>query len=282
MSRTADASGIRALLARAAAQIDSDSAQLDAEVLLAHVLQQPRSYLVAWPEHVPDSAQQAAFSALVERRCAGEPVAHLTGRREFWSLDLDVTPATLIPRPDTESLVQCALAHLPVDAAGRVADLGTGSGCIALALAHERPACQVIASDVSSAALQVARANAARLGVTNIDFIASDWCDALGETSFDLIVSNPPYIAVDDPHLHSGDVRFEPHSALAAGADGLDDLRRIIACARAHLAAGGSLLLEHGYDQGAAVRQLLCAHGYRAVTTHCDLAGHERVSEGLL
>ncbi|GAP66110.1 (protein release factor)-glutamineN5-methyltransferase [Mizugakiibacter sediminis] len=228
-----------------------------------------------------DEAAQAVFAALLARRLAGEPVAYLVGRRGFWSLELEVTPATLIPRAETERLVELALARLPADAAARVADLGTGSGAIALAIARERPRARVVATDASAEALAVARRNAARLGLGNVVFAQGDWCAALGEArDFDLIVSNPPYIAAGDPHLGEGDLRFEPAAALASGADGLDAIRRIVRDARAHLRPGGGLLFEHGYRQGAAVRALLAAAGYREVFSARDLEGRERVSGG--
>lgn len=273
---------VQALLAAAGARLAavSDSPRSDAELLLAHALGRPRSFLRAWPGQAVPPAQAEHFAALLARRGAGEPVAYLLGRREFWSLELAVSPATLIPRPETERLVELALACLPADRPGRIADLGTGSGAIALALAHERPQAQVVATDASAAALAVARANAERLGLAHVDFRLGDWCIPLAGATFDLIVSNPPYVAAGDPHLAQGDVRFEPHTALVAGADGLDALRRIVAAARAHLVAGGWLLLEHGWDQGEAVPALLRAAGYVEVSDHRDDAGQPRVSRG--
>ncbi len=280
MSRTADTATIRQLLAQAGADIGGDSPQLDAEILLAHVLNQPRSYLLTWPDRTPTDEQQAEFRTLVTRRGNGEPVAHLTGTREFWSLQLAVTPATLIPRPETETLVETALSLIPTGQPRRVADLGTGSGAIALAIASECPQCHIVATDNSDAAIDTARLNAERNGLMNIEFRCGDWCAALASEAFDLVISNPPYIAIDDPHLLQGDLRFEPHSALAAGPDGMDDLARIAACAREHLATGGVLLLEHGFEQGVAVRHLLGSLGYRAVASHRDLPGHERATLG--
>lgn len=267
-----------ARLARAGA--DTDAARLDAEVLLAHVLDKPRSHLRAWPERALTTEQAAHYAALVARRAGGEPVAHLLGRREFWSLDLDVTPATLIPRPETELLVELALARIPADAALTVADLGTGTGAIALAVARERPRCRVTATDRSAAALEVARRNAARLGIAGIDFRQGAWYAPLGDERYDLILSNPPYIRAGDPHLAQGDVRFEPPGALVAGADGLDDLRVIVAGAPAHLQDGGWLLVEHGYDQGAAVAALFGAAGFAEVATIRDLGGQARATLG--
>ncbi len=256
----------------------SDSPRLDAELLLAHVLGVTRTHLHAWPEQELDQGQQTAFTALVERRAAGEPVAYLLGEREFWSLSLRVTPDTLIPRPETELLVEQALARIPKDAAQDIIDLGTGSGAIALALAHARPRCRVTATDRSLAALAVARDNAARLGIANVAFVAGDWFAPLAGHHFHVVAANPPYVAKDDPHLQRGDVRFEPADALKAGEEGLDDITRLIEAAPAHLLPGGWLLLEHGFDQGAAVRALLHRHGFEAMETVRDYAGNERLS----
>lgn len=258
---------------------DSPSPRLDAELLLAHALGQSRSYLRTWPEREPDAAQCAAFAALLERRRAGEPVAYLLGRQGFWSLDLEVAPHTLIPRPDTELLVETALALGPGGPA-RVLDLGTGTGAIALALACERPAWQVLGVDRVSEAVQLAERNRARLGLGNARFVESVWFSTLGGERFALIVGNPPYIAAADRHLSEGDVRFEPASALVAGEDGLDDIRRIVAEAPEHLEAGGWLLLEHGYDQAEAVRALFAARGFAAVESRRDLGGHQRITLG--
>lgn len=258
---------------------DSPSPRLDAELLLAHALGQSRSYLRTWPEREPSAAQCAAFSALLERRRAGEPVAYLLGRQGFWSLDLEVAPHTLIPRPDTELLVETALALGPGGPA-RVLDLGTGTGAIALALACERPAWQVLGVDRVTEAVQLAERNRARLGLGNARFVESRWFSALAGERFRMIVGNPPYIAADDRHLSEGDVRFEPASALVAGEDGLDDIRRIVAEAPAHLEAGGWLLLEHGYDQAEAVRALFAARGFAAVESRRDLGGHQRITLG--
>jgi len=266
------------LLAAATKRFGGADARLEAELLLAHVLDRSRAWLYAWPEHEVDGEQQAAFERLIEARAQGEPIAYLTGHREFWSLDLAVTPDVLIPRPETELLVELALVRIPRNANVRVADLGTGSGAIALALAHERPLARVLATDASAAALAVARGNAARLHLRNVEFAAGDWCSALGDGRFDVIVSNPPYIASGDEHLGSGDLRSEPMSALVSGRDGLDAIRRIVAQAPAHLHAGGWLLLEHGWDQAERVRGLLDTPTFRAVATERDGAGHERVT----
>ncbi len=274
------AASVRELLARAAAKIGHAEARADAEHLLGHVLGRSRAWLFAWPEHRPPAADCARFDRLVEARAGGEPVAYLVGRRAFWTLDLEVTPAVLIPRPETELLLQLALARLPPERALAVVDLGTGSGALALALASERPRAHVVATDASLPALAVARANAERLGIANVVFAAGNWCAALGGQRFDLIVANPPYIATGDAHLGEGDLRFEPVSALASGPDGLDALRAIAACAPAHLEQGGWLLLEHGWDQAPQVRALLSASGLGEVRSVRDLAGHERVTLG--
>ena len=267
---------IDAALRAARTRIDG----VDAELLLAHVLGVSRGWLFAHADDDLAPDRQAAFDALVARRAAGEPVAYLVGLRGFWSLDLKVTPATLIPRPETELLVDLALEKLPAGRTLRVADLGTGSGAIALAIAHERPHADVVATDASAAALEVARANAAAHGLDRVDFRLGAWCTPLGDARFDLIASNPPYIADADPHLARGDLRFEPRSALAAGIDGLDDIRTLARDATAHLVDGGWLLLEHGFDQGRVVRDLLHAAGFVDVETRQDLEGRDRVTLG--
>ena len=273
---------IAAILDSAQSQLALVSAtpRLDAEVLLAHVLAKPRSYLYAWPERCPKTGVTARFEEVVARRMDGEPVAYITGEREFWSLSLTIAPGVLIPRPETELLVELALARLPVQQVATVVDLGTGSGAIALAIAHERPRTRVIATDISCAALAQAAANARRLGIENLEFHSGDWCAPLGDERFDLIVANPPYIAQGDPHLTQSDLHFEPPGALVAGVDGLDAIRLIVAQARSYLVAGGWLLLEHGYNQGYVVPDLLRAHGYQAVELFRDAAGVDRVSGG--
>jgi release factor glutamine methyltransferase len=271
---------IKALLAQAARTLATESAQLDAEVLLAACLGKPRSHLHAWPERSVTSDQQAQFLAWLQRRAAGEPVAHLTGRREFWSLELSVTANTLIPRPETETLVELALGKIPHDTTVHIADLGTGSGAIALAIASERPHAEIIATDISPRALDVAAQNAQRLDIRNVRFIEGSWCTPLPARPFDFILSNPPYIAESDPHLQAGDVRHEPRSALAAGPQGLDDLQRLVRCAAGRLAGNGWLLVEHGYDQGDQVRQLFSESGYRDISDHADAAGISRVTMG--
>lgn len=265
---------VRQLLQQATTCID----RFDAEILLMHALQRDRAWLFA---HATDAVGAAAceyFEALSTHRAAGEPVAYLTGRRGFWSMDLDVTPATLIPRPETEVLVEQALARLPTDGPCGVVDLGTGSGAVALAVASERPAARIVATDASTAALAVARGNAERLHLRNVEFVAGDWFAPLAGKRFDMVVSNPPYIEAADPHLRQGDLRFEPATALASGMDGLDAIRTIIDEARDHLQAGGWLLFEHGWNQGAAVNALLREAGYVDVFTQCDLEHRDRVS----
>ena len=253
----------------------------EARLLLGHVLDQSAAWLLAHGEQVLDEDDLLAFASLVARRAGGEPVAYLVGRREFFGRDFEVSPAVLIPRPETELLVDIALANVGAGETARILDLGTGSGCIAVTLALELPQAQVTAIDASAIALAVARRNADRYSA-RLRFVQSDWFDALGEESFDLIVANPPYIATADPHLAAGDLRHEPATALASGADGLDALRRIIAGAPAHLAPGGQLWLEHGYDQAPAVQELLFAAGLTEVKQHRDLAGIIRVSGGRL
>lgn len=263
----------------AALGLEKREARLEARVLAAHTWQVDRAWLIAHGADTPSDAQTAQFQALLSRRLAGEPVAYLIGTREFYGRPFQVTPDVLIPRPDTELLVELALARIPPDQAVEVLDLGTGSGCIAITLALERPRARVTAVDRSAAALAIARRNAGILGA-RVDLLRSDWFDALGGRRFGLIVGNPPYIAAADPHLANGDVRFEPPTALASGVDGLDDLRGLTAAARAHLKPGGVLLLEHGYDQAEAVQSLLRQHGFRNVRSWADLAGILRVSGG--
>jgi release factor glutamine methyltransferase len=256
----------------------SPAPRLDAELLLAHALGRERSYLHAHAGEALDSVALERFQKLTAARQRGEPIAYLTSKREFWSLELKVSPATLIPRHETELLVELALERIPESVEWDLLDLGTGSGAIALALARERPRCRVTATDLSASALAVAKENAVGLQTGNVGFIAGDWFMPLAGRCFHLIVSNPPYIREHDPHLAQGDVRFEPRTALTAGPDGLDDLRRIVAAAPAHLENGGWLLLEHGRDQGAEVREMLITHGYTSAATFRDLQGLERVS----
>lgn len=271
---------VRDILLEGAQRLPGTDARREAALLLRHVLGVSEAWLIAHAGDPVDGLHAAVFNGLVERRACGEPIAYLTGTRGFHALDLRVTPAVLIPRPETELLVELALRRIPVDTDCAVADLGTGSGAIALAIAKARPRANVLATDSSPAALQVARVNAERLGLRNVGFAQGDWCEALGDARFDAIVSNPPYIAEGDPHLREGDLRFEPALALSSGADGLDAIRVIVRDARAHLRDAGWLMLEHGFDQGQAVRGLFDAHSYAEVFTEHDLEGRERVSGG--
>ncbi|GLQ49499.1 peptide chain release factor N(5)-glutamine methyltransferase [Dyella flava] len=254
--------------------------RVDAEILLAYALSKSRSWLIAHADDALSAEHASAYTVLVEQREAGEPVAYITGRRGFWSLDLEVTPATLIPRPETELLVELALERLPVDKAVKVLDLGTGTGAIALAIARERPRADVIATDASAEALAVAQRNAERHSIRNVSFALGDWLAPLGEQCFDVIVSNPPYIESHDPHLNQGDLRFEPINALASGEDGLNDIRRIIRDAGRHLLPEGWLLFEHGWNQGDAVCMLLRNASFAKVSTMRDLEQRDRVSMG--
>ncbi len=292
---------------KAALALAPDEARIEVQMLLQHILKVPRAYLLAHPEQVLDVTQAAAYGALLQRRLQSEPIAYILGEREFSGLSFKVTPATLIPRPDTELLVELALRRIPPPpqpsggttsqstkpASGQVAgypkrrgckfsvlDLGTGSGAIALSVARARPDAEVTAVDASQDALEVAWENVQRLNIGNVRLLRSDWFSALASERFDLIVSNPPYIAAGDAHLMQGDLRFEPRAALASGADGLDDIRRIMAGAKEHLNAGGWLLLEHGYDQAGPVRSLLGKNGFGEVFSGKDIAGIERVSGG--
>lgn len=261
---------------------ESGLAAVDARVLLRRVLGWSPAQLASRAEVSLAPPLVEAFAALVARRASGEPVAYIIGEREFYGLMFKVTPAVLIPRPETELLVELALERIPADAPCRVLDLGTGSGCVAVTIARHRPQSRVTATDCSRDALAVASANAQALDVHNVEFVHGDWFDAVAERRFDLVVSNPPYIAAGDAHLGEGDLRFEPRGALTAGVDGLECIRRIVRGAVAHLSVGGGLLFEHGYDQARACRELLDDAGFRKVLSRCDLAGIARVSGGLL
>lgn len=250
-------------------------------MLLASSLDRPRTWLHAHPEAKPEPGQLHAFRSLIDRRRAGTPIAHLTGQREFWSLPLRITPATLIPRPETELLVDWALEILGSTRAPGVLELGTGSGAIALALASERADARLTATDLSPEALDVARRNAGNMGCKTIEWLQGDWFAAVpAGRRFELIVSNPPYVAAGDPHLAQGDLRYEPPLALVAGPDGLREIARIVAQAARWLTPGGWLLLEHGFDQGEATRDALLAAGFADIVTRRDLGDRERISGG--
>jgi release factor glutamine methyltransferase len=267
-------------LRAAASRLATVEAQADAELLLSHAMGRSRSWLYAHGDDDLQPSQAKVFDALLRRREAGEPVAYLIGKRGFWAFDLMVTPDTLIPRPETERLVELALERAPATPGLRIADLGTGSGAIALALAYERRQAQIIATDASAAALKVAAANARALGLRNVQLREGSWWAPLKGERFDLVVSNPPYIAEQDPHLRRGDLRYEPAKALSSGRDGLDAISILVSGAAAHLRDGGWLLLEHGWCQADAVRALMTQVGFGSVQSTRDLAGHERVTLG--
>jgi release factor glutamine methyltransferase len=270
---------LKSLLHDARARLDATvpEARLDEEVLLCHVLGRPRGFLWAWPEFEPGAAAVARFGALLERRRRGEPVAYLVGEREFWSLPLKLNGHTLIPRPETELLVERALDRIPTEARWTIADLGTGSGAIALAIASERPRCRVIATDVSKEALARARENALALGIDNVEFRHGSWLVPLGTLACELIVSNPPYIAAADRHLAAPELGFEPRDALVSGASGLEALTTIALDAPARLAPGGKLMLEHGFDQRESLAGILAGAGYENISGSRDFSGHDRV-----
>jgi release factor glutamine methyltransferase len=261
------------------ADIPDTIPRLEAEVLLSSLLEKPRTYLVAWPDMQLSPEQQESFNSMIERRTRHEPIAYITGSREFWSLNLEVTPDTLIPRPETETLVELALEHIPRNEPMNIADLGTGSGAIAAAIASERPLCSILATDFSPRTLRVAERNFHRLGLKNIHTSVGEWCNALPpEKQFDIIISNPPYVAEGDGHLAHDGLPWEPQRALRSGDDGLDDINRIIAGTPGHITPGGWLLLEHGFDQGDQVRALLEQAGFCAIHTNQDLSGRDRVT----
>ncbi len=267
------------LIRDAAVRLRGDEARLEAELLLAHALERPRSWFYAHAGDVMGPREVERFQGLLRRRAGGEPVAQIIGRRGFWSLDLIVTPDTLIPRPETELLVELVLDRLPRTRPAAVLDLGTGTGAVALAIAAERPLADVSAVVARAAALAVARENANEAGLP-LRLLEGDWFAPVAGERFDIVASNPPYIAEADPHLRQGDLRFEPIAALASGPDGLDAIRAIVAAAPAHLNPGGWLLLEHGHDQGPAVRRLLTAAGFVRVATERDLEQRDRVTLG--
>ena len=265
---------------RAALGATSAAPRLESEILLAHALGWGRARLLAHPDAGIDPDRARRFDRLVQRRCDGEPIAYLTGRREFWSLDLAVTPDTLIPRPETEHLVEAVLGVVSADEPATVADIGTGTGAVAVAVAIERPRAFVLGCDRSRAAVEVARGNAVRLDAGNVSFVVADACTSLAPARWSAIVSNPPYVAIDDPHLTNGDVRFEPREALVAGPAGLDMLETLARQGPARLACGGWLVLEHGSEQGASVRTFLSRAGLASIETVRDLTGHDRVTLG--
>lgn len=261
----------------------SESPRLDIEILLAHILQKERTFLFTWPETALTREQEDQFTAAFERRLGGEPVAHIIGQREFWSLPLFVNNTTLIPRPDTELLVETILNLFASDMHNQprqVLDLGTGTGAIVLALAHEKKHWHCLGVDNQPDAVQLAQRNRDHLQLHNVTIRQSDWFTAVDQTDFDVIVSNPPYIAADDPHLQQGDVRFEPLSALVADNQGFRDIENIVQQAKHYLLPNGWLLIEHGYQQGLAVRRLFEQSGYAAIQTLSDLGGNERVTLG--
>jgi len=274
---------ITQLIKTASQQLEdtSDSPRLDVEVLLAHSLQQNRTWLATWSDKELSQNAINAFNEYLKRRQQGEPIAHITGRREFWSLDLKVNKNTLIPRPETELMIEQILQLYPQDSAIHMLDLGTGSGAIALALASERPAWHITATDKSTDALQIARQNAQQLKIKNIEFLSGSWFEPLKGMQFDIIASNPPYIPEHDPHLSQGDVRFEPLSALTAGTDGLDDIRQICQQAPAHMKPQAMLIIEHGFDQKVNLQHIFMHSGYKTIRQIDDLAGNPRLTAGL-
>jgi len=275
---------ISELLKKSTTQLEkiSDSARLDSEVLLCSVLEKNRSYLMTWPEKKLSENQLKHFQKILEQRLQGNPIAHITGHKEFWSLDLKISKNTLIPRPETELLVEQVLEQFPAVTNKKLLDLGTGSGAIALAIASERPHWDITATDQSATALKIAQENAQRLNITNIEFKHGSWYQAVADIKFDIIVSNPPYIVNTDPHLKLGDVRFEPLSALASGTDGLDDINEIANQAKQHLNQGGFLIIEHGYDQQTAVNDIFNKAGFNNVTQTLDLSNNPRNTFGFL
>ena len=262
-----------------AQQLRDETAETDARVLLQYCLDKSHSYLLTWPNKQLSETQNNCFQKALKRRLSGEPIAYIVGYREFWSMPLKVTPATLIPRPETELLVELAITRLS-DETLQVLDMGTGSGAIALAIATEKPNCQILASDISDEALIVAKENADSLNIKNVRFIKSDWGNDIPQQKFDLIVSNPPYIEKNDPHLLQGDLRFEPDIALSANSNGLSDLISVIKFSKQRLKSGGTLLLEHGFDQHRAVADMFEEHGFSNINNWQDIFGNIRVSGG--
>ena len=275
-------SSINNLLSSAAIQLAtrSESAQLDAEILLCLAIDKPRSFLRAWPDNELTLSQERLFNQYLDERLLGNPIAYITGYKEFWSRDFKVTPEVLIPRPDTELIIELCLNLIPKNTNTNILDLGTGSGIIGITLAAERPNAQVVACDFSASALQIAQFNALSHHTSNIAFYQSDWFTHIPNQQFDIIVSNPPYIAKDDAHLTQGDLRFEPSSALSADENGLSDIKIIINNAQHYLVPKGHLLIEHGYNQQEAVQDIFRDFNYYNINTHIDLSGQPRVTCG--
>lgn len=271
---------VKQLLALAVSQIKSDTAALDAEILLTYVLDKNRTWLATWPEYEVPQDLLENYLQLVKRRVGGEPIAYIVGERDFWTLTLNTDSSTLIPRPETELLVEQALAVLAPIRQAKILDLGTGTGAIALAIASERPQDSVFACDFNAAAVSLARANAKKNNIRNIDIFESDWFERVAETEFDLILSNPPYVAEGDPHLQQGDLVFEPNTALIAKQDGFADIKLICEQATGYLKADGALMFEHGFEQGEIAREIMIGNGYTQVNTVQDLAGLDRLTQG--
>ena len=268
------------LLKEARSKLTGPEARQESELLLAEICGISRSHQLIHPDEELSEKQCQQFDSAIKRRIAGEPLAYITGSRGFWDMDLQVTPDVLIPRPDTECLVEQALQRIPADARWQIADLGTGSGAIALVLARERPLCDIIATGLSMAALVIAKENARLQGVKNISFAAGSWFQPIKNRLFEMIICNPPYIPVDDPHLKQSDLPAEPDHALISGGDGLDAIRKIISDSVLHLKPSGFLLLEHGYDQAIKVTELLCNEGFKEIFTEKDYGGNDRVTGG--
>lgn len=254
-------------------------ARLDAELLLCDVMHFDRSKLYSMPEVIIPVEKVREYKELINKRCEGQPLAYLTGKKEFWSLEFVVNQYTLIPRPETECLVEIALSKIPPHSRYAIADLGTGSGAIAVAIATERPGCKIMATDICVHAIEVARLNAARHEICNIDFVTSNWLDNIDE-KFDLIISNPPYIQDNDCHLKGDGVMHEPKLALCGGPEGMDSIKSIVQDARKHLVTGGWLMIEHGYDQAEKVRAVFNQNGFTEIQSHCDYSKIERVTSG--
>jgi release factor glutamine methyltransferase len=271
---------INELLTEARSKLTGPDARQESELLMEAICGINRSRQFSHPDDALTEDQVQQYRSALQRRLSGEPLSYITGRRGFWDMDLRVTPDVLIPRPDTECLVEQALARIPEDANWQIADLGTGSGAIAIAIARERPDCELIATDLSPAALAIAKENANALGAENISFVAGSWGQPLETRRFEMIISNPPYIPADDPHLKEGDLPTEPSHALSSGADGLDDIRQIISDSSSHLKPGGWLLLEHGYNQAEEVTELMCQTGFTEIFTQQDYGRNDRVTGG--